>query len=103
VASVDKRVPAPQIRLAKPLYRRNPPPDYPKRARRKGMEGIVILEILVDEKGGVEDITLFKSSGHKILDKAARASVKSWLFQPGTRDGQNIKMWVQVPIRFKLN
>ncbi len=31
--------------MARPLYRKNPPPQYPKRARRKGYEGTVILEV----------------------------------------------------------
>jgi protein TonB len=103
VASVNKKAPAAQMVLAKPLYRHNPPPKYPKRARRKGLQGIVILEVLVDETGQVEELTVFTSSGHKILDRAARASVKKWLFQPGTRDGLTVKTWVRVPIRFQLN
>jgi protein TonB len=103
VASVNRDVPAPKIRMARPLYRRNPPPDYPSRARRRGVEGTVILEVLVNETGQVEELALFKSSGHELLDRAARVSVKKWLFQPGTRDGQTVKMWVRVPIRFSLN
>ena len=103
VASLNKQTPTAQIVLAKPLYRHNPPPKYPKRARRKGLQGIVVLEVLVDETGQVEELTVFTSSGHKVLDKAARKSVKKWLFQPGTKGGKIAKMWVRVPIRFKLN
>jgi protein TonB len=103
VASLNKNAPAAKMILAKPLYRHNPPPKYPNRARRRGLQGIVILEVLVDETGQVEELTVFTSSGHTILDRAARASVKKWLFQPGTRDGHNVKTWVRVPIRFQLN
>jgi periplasmic protein TonB len=89
--------------LARPLYRKNPPPKYPRRARRKGYEGHVILEVLVGKKGNVLELKVFKSSGYKILDKSAVSSVQKWLFEPGTRDGKATKMWVRVPVRFRLN
>jgi protein TonB len=89
--------------MARPLYRKNPPPRYPRQARRKGYEGIVILEVLVDQKGTVNDLRVFQSSGYKILDQSALESVHKWVFEPGTRNGETVKMWVRVPIRFKLN
>ncbi len=102
VASVNKTVRAPKIIMARPLYRRNPPPNYPKRAQRGGLEGVVILDVRVNEDGEVEDLEVFQSSGHKILDRAAVKSVKKWLFQPGTRNGQKIETQVHVPVRFRL-
>jgi protein TonB len=88
--------------MARPLYRKSPPPKYPRRARRKGYEGIVMLEVLVDESGRVKDLKVAKSSGFKILDKSALATVKKWRFEPGTRNGKATRMWVSIPIRFKL-
>ena len=90
------------MREAKPLYQKNPPPEYPRLARRRGYEGTVVLEVLVDEEGKVEDMRLFSSSKHDILDRAAMASVKEWLFQPGMRGDKPAEMWVRVPIRFQL-
>jgi protein TonB len=89
--------------MARPLYRKNPAPNYPRRARRKGYEGNVILEVLVDEKGNVIELKVFESSGYNSLDKSALSSVRKWLFEPGTRNGKAARMWVRVPIRFKLN
>lgn len=89
--------------MAKPLYHKNPHPQYPRRARRKGYEGIVILEVLVNENGKVEDLKVFKSSGYKILDKSALSAVQKWLFEAGTRNGKSTQMWVRVPIRFRLD
>jgi protein TonB len=94
---------APVLIMARPLYRKNPPPKYPMRARKKGYEGNVILEVLVDENGTVEDLKVFKSSGYEILDKSALSSVKKWLFEPANRNGKAMKMWVRVPVRFQLN
>lgn len=91
------------IHIATPLFKLNAPPKYPRKARRMGCEGIVILKILVGEYGRVSNFEIFESSGYPILDKAAVSAVKMWLFEPGTKNGKNIKMWVKVPIRFKLN
>jgi protein TonB len=106
---IDDRVkPSPPLRIAhtmreaKPIYQKNPPPEYPRLARRKGYEGIVVLEVLVDEEGRVGDMRLFRSSKHGILDRAAMASVKKWLFEPGMHGGEPVEMWVRVPIRFQL-
>ncbi len=90
------------LQEAKPLYKKNPPPDYPKLARRRGYEGTVILEVLVDEDGRVKDMRLFRSSKHRMLDRAAMASVKKWLFKPGMRGRETVEMWVKIPIRFQL-
>jgi protein TonB len=93
--------PAPLIE-AVPMYRKNPVPLYPRVARRRGYEGKVILEVLVNEEGRVEDLRIFQSSGYKVLDRSAMKSVQSWLFEPGRRGDEKLEMWVKVPIRFDL-
>jgi protein TonB len=87
---------------ATPLYRRNPVPEYPLAARKRGFQGTVVLEVHVDRQGRVADLRLSASSGYSVLDQAAMASVKTWLFDPGTRGGEKADMWVKVPVRFKL-
>lgn len=90
------------VQEAEPLYRKNPRPEYPRLARRRGYEGTVVLEVLVDEDGTVKDLRLFSSSEHRVLDRAAVASVKKWLFKPGMRGDEPVEMWVRIPIRFRL-
>ena len=94
-------VPPPLVE-ATPIYRKNPAPGYPRNARRRGYEGKVILEVLVNEEGSVEDLRIFESSGYRVLDRAAMKSVQSWLFEPGRRGDERVEMWVKVPIRFDL-
>lgn len=91
-----------EVKNARPDYLRNPKPRYPKRARRRGYQGTVILEVLVDRTGRVDDLRVLTSSGHQILDKAARQSVKTWLFQPGMVGDKRVEMWVRVPVQFEL-
>lgn len=90
------------VRDARPLYRLNPVPDYPMIARKRAYQGTVVLDVLVSREGRVKELTLSASSGHSILDQAAMASVKTWLFDPGTRGGEKVDMWVKVPVRFRL-
>jgi TonB family protein len=89
-------------REARPLYRINPAPDYPQSARRRGYQGNVILEVLIDRNGNVGDLRVFQSSGYAILDRAAMDSVKEWAFVPAVRGSETVEMWVRVPIRFEL-
>jgi protein TonB len=91
------------VREAAPLYKTNPPPQYPRLAQRRGLEGLVTLEAQIDSTGRVTDLRIFTSSGHKILDKAALKSVRNWRFSPGTVGGRVQSMWVKVPVRFKLS
>jgi protein TonB len=48
---------------------------YPPRAQRQQLEGIVVLSFRLDATGTIQDITVAKSSGHGILDRAAKASL----------------------------
>jgi protein TonB len=90
------------LKLALPLYKQNAAPLYPLKARRLGYEGIVMLKVLIDENGRVDDLMVLESSGHRVLDRAALSAVKKWLFEPGTEGGVKKKMWVKIPIHFDL-
>jgi len=90
------------IKEAIPRYRNNPPPVYPKVARRRGHQGTVLLEVLVDQNGSVRDLKVLRSSGYATLDDAALASVKNWSFEPGMKGSSPIEMWVRLPVRFQL-
>ncbi len=90
------------IHEARPIYRSNPPPKYPRTARIRGYQGNVMLDVLVNKNGTVGDLKVIKSSGYPLLDRAAKSSVKNWLFEPGMIGKEKVKMWVRVPIRFEL-
>ena len=87
---------------ARPRYRDNPPPPYPEQARRRRLEGTVVLEALVGGKGKVDNVTVHASSGHQLLDEAALRAVRDWLFEPGQRGGMPVTAKVLVPVRFAL-
>ncbi|MBU1711353.1 MAG: energy transducer TonB [Proteobacteria bacterium] len=90
------------IQLARPLYKKNPPPKYPASARRNRQEGTVLLEVFVDDQGRVEELRIYRTSEHQPLDRAALAAVENWEFEPGLKNGKPVAMWVRVPVRFVL-
>lgn len=83
-------------------YLNNPPPPYPTSAKERGIEGKVILEVLVSKDGLPLNVKIFSSSGSQLLDQSALETVNNWQFIPAKQFGQNIIAKVFVPIEFKL-
>ncbi len=83
-------------------YLRNPAPDYPAQAQKRGLEGKVVLKVHVLASGQPDDVTVARSSGHQILDDAALKAVMQWAFAPARRGQTAIDGWVQVPLTFKI-
>ena len=90
------------IVYARPKYKENPLPHYPKIARRRGYEGKTLLRVKVLENGKTGKIEVEESSGFKVLDTAALKSVRGWTFVPGKINGKRTEQWISVPIRFVL-
>lgn len=90
------------VRGAIPIYDKNPSPEYPLIARRRGFQGTVVLEVLVKRNGRVGNLRVFNSSGYKVLDRSAVESVSEWIFRPAIKGNENIEMWVRVPVCFQL-
>ncbi len=91
-----------ELREARPTYRENPPPPYPESARRRRIEGTVLLEVFVDARGRADQVKIFESSGHRVLDRQALSAVRAWVFEPGRIGERPVGMWVKIPIRFVL-
>jgi protein TonB len=80
-----------------------PAPAYPRIAIAAHMEGTVTLRVLVGESGKPLDVVIESSSGHAVLDKAAREQVLArWRFQPATAGGRPVRAWARIPISFDL-
>ena len=92
--------------LSKALYKigsiNNPHPPYPLIARKKGFEGKLILEVLVNEDGSVRSTSIRESSGYEILDTVSKETVEKWTFIPAKKMGRAVKDNIQVPIKFIL-
>ncbi len=75
---------------------------YPRIARKRGLEGKVLVEVWLDEKGNQVKQVLLESSGHRVLDQQALNTIKEWRFSQQVAQGQAIAHRVQIPINFQL-
>ncbi|MQG92314.1 MULTISPECIES: energy transducer TonB [unclassified Pseudomonas] len=87
---------------ANAAYLKNPAPEYPQMALRRGWEGTVLLRVEVLPSGKPGQIQIQQSSGRDALDAAALAAVKRWSFVPAKQGDVAQAGWVSVPIDFKL-
>ena len=80
----------------------NKPPKYPRRARRQGLEGRVVITVAVSNKGRPRQVLVAESSGIDMLDYAAVKAVEQWRFLPAHRRDIAVDSNVVVPIVFRL-
>ena len=76
------------------------PPVYPDIAREAGVDGVVLVQALVGKDGKVKDVRVVKNI--PMLDDAAIAAVKQWVFKPALSNNKPVAVWVAVPVRFSL-
>lgn len=92
------------VLITKPSFSSRPtPPNYPRQARRRGIEGVATYEIWLDAEGKQVKQALVNSSGALMLDNAALEAIKQWKFSPHTVNGRAIAHRVQIPVRFRLD
>jgi protein TonB len=77
-------------------------PTYPSSARRLGVQGTTVLNVLVADDGRVANVVVAESAGHPDLDQAAAEAVRRWRFEPARRGAEKVAMWVQLPVEFRL-
>ena len=82
-----------------PVYK--PEPPYSEMARRAKYQGTVELWIVVDARGNVSDVRVARPLGMGLDEKAA-ATVSTWKFKPGYRNGVAVPVRVMVEVAFRL-
>jgi protein TonB len=93
--------PLPSTRLE---YAFAPAPTYPREALLDGIEGTVVLRVLVDVNGKPLTVEIERSSGNRRLDDAARRQVlRKWSFKPAIRNGQAVQVYGLVPVNFSIS
>jgi TonB family protein len=75
--------------------------DYTEDARRRGLEGEVLMEIVITRTGSVSDIKILRRLGSG-LDERAMQAVRQWQFAPATRQGAPVDVIVEVGVEFRL-
>jgi protein TonB len=75
-------------------------PKYPALARESHTQGVVILEVIIDERGNVASTRVLKSIA--LLDQAAIDAVRQWRFTPTRLNGEPIPIVMTVTVSFRL-
>src|SRR5262249_30159374 len=79
---------------------RQPRPEYPPDAFVKKVEGVVVVEILIDDTGHVVPMRIVESV--PMLDAAALDAVRQWVFLPALRRGRPVATLATAPVRFRI-
>lgn len=82
-----------------PTPLRTTAPAYPGDLRSAGINGMVAISVLIDEKGNVTETAISKST-HAGFEKPAIDAVTQWKFKPATKDGQPVAVRVVLPVKF---
>lgn len=75
--------------------------NYPEEARREGIQGRLVLEFIVERDGRTNHIQVADSL-HPSLDSAAVAALEDTHFVPGRQNGEEVRVRMRLPVRFKL-
>jgi len=87
------------VSAPKPIFK--PEPPYTDKARKDKVQGTVQLLLVVDAEGKVSDAKVVKALDPG-LDASALRTVRTWQFQPATRDGKPVPVKVTVEVDFRL-
>jgi protein TonB len=76
------------------------PPEYPAIARNARVQGVVILEAVIDERGEVGRIKVLRSV--PLLDQAAITAVQQWRYTPTLLNGVPVSVLMTITVNFTL-
>ena len=77
------------------------PPVYPEMAISAGVEGTVLVRVLVGKDGKVKDAVVIE--GHDLLKEAAIECAKTAVFRPALLRHRPVEVWVMMPITFRMH
>ncbi|HEX5001857.1 MAG TPA: TonB family protein [Bacteroidia bacterium] len=75
---------------------------YPNKARKNSVQGLVMVRFIVNKDGSVSDIKIVKSVDERLDSEAVRVVQNMPHWDPGTQDGESVRVVFNLPIRFKL-
>lgn len=76
---------------------------YPPAAKKNGVKGYVLLSVLVEIDGSVNQVQVLESNPSGIFDAAALQGIRAWQFEPAKYKGDTVRVWAKQKIRFDLS
>ena len=84
------------------LYQPDADAYYPSFSKRSGEQGTVVVRLIIDQTGNVEDISLLQSSNFPRLDRAATEIGRRYRFKPFLVNGSPQRISTNLLIKFNL-
>ncbi len=78
-------------------------PVYPESAKANKIEGVAVLECVIDEQGKVTQAKVWQTSRNQDLDQSALDAVKTWTFRPATVKGKPVAVYYYLTMNFQLD
>ena len=78
------------------------PPEYPRRALRSGIEGVVTVEFTIAKDGKVKNPVIIKATPPDIFNRAVLKVITRWQFNPEIENGKPIEARARQNVKFKL-
>jgi len=85
----------------KPVPLSRPTPRYTESARAKGIQGSVLVSVLVGEDGNVKSVRVVRGLPEGLTEEAI-AAVRQIKFKPAMKDGKPVPFWVGLEINFNI-
>ncbi len=76
---------------------------YPPAAKKNGIKGYVVLSVLVEADGSVNQVQVLESNPSGMFDSAALQGIRAWHFEPAKYKGETVRVWAKQKIRFDLS
>ena len=93
------RLPQGSLQAGRNLYK--VPPEYPKKARKAHVEGVVRLHAIIGKDGAIRDLSVV--SGDALLTDAAMKAVRQWRYEPTLLNGEPVEVDTIIDVIFSLN
>ncbi len=77
-------------------------PVYPEIAQEAGIEGVVVVQAFIDEKGRVKETLILKGVPNTGLDEAAMEAIRKTRFRPAKQRERSVGVWISIPVNFRL-
>ena len=77
-------------------------PKYPEIAQEAGIEGTVVVQVFVDDKGRVKETNILKGIPNTGLDEAAADAIRNVRFRPAKQRERAVGVWISIPVNFRL-
>ncbi len=91
----------PDGQFRRPVKTHGAQPRYSAATRRRGIQGGVMLQVIIDEKGRVTSVQILKSL-HPELDRATIEAMCRWRFEPATINGVPVAVYYNLTMSFSL-